>query len=71
VVAALTRDVDQAGAVLFVGHEPDMSLTIAALTGGRVVMKKGGFARVDVTAFQPFRGALVWLIAPKLFESRR
>ncbi len=69
-IAALTREVDQAGAVLFVGHEPDLSLTIASLTGGRVVMKKGSFARVDVTAFQPFRGELVWLITPKLFEQR-
>ncbi len=67
-VAALTRDVDQAGAVLFVGHEPDLSQTIGTLTGGRVIMKRGGFARVDLTSFQPFRGELVWLIAPKLFE---
>ena len=70
-VVALTRDLSQSGEALFVGHEPDLSLTIAALTGGHVVMKKGGFARVDVVTFQPFRGELVWLIAPKLFEQRR
>ncbi len=69
-VAALTSDLDRESAVLFVGHEPDFSQTISALTGGRVVMKRGGFARVDVVTFQPLRGDLVWLVTPKLFEKR-
>ncbi len=33
--------------VLLVGHEPDFSDAIAALTGARVDMKKGGLACVD------------------------
>jgi phosphohistidine phosphatase len=33
--------------VLFVGHEPDFSNVIAALTGARVDMKKGGLAAVQ------------------------
>jgi phosphohistidine phosphatase len=35
------------GAVLLVGHEPDLSDEVARLTGGRVKLKKGGLAIVD------------------------
>ena len=35
------------GDVLLVGHEPDFSDAIGALTGARVDMKKGGLAGVD------------------------
>jgi phosphohistidine phosphatase len=35
------------GDLLLVGHEPDFSRAIAAATGGRVEMKKGGVAAVD------------------------
>jgi phosphohistidine phosphatase len=52
---------------MLVGHEPDFSLTISALTGGgKVMLKKGGLARVDITATAPLQGDLVWLLAPKI-----
>jgi phosphohistidine phosphatase len=35
------------GEVLLVGHEPDFSRAIAATTGSRVKMKKGGLAALD------------------------
>lgn len=35
------------GEVLLVGHEPDFSRAIAAATGARVELKKGGVAGVD------------------------
>ncbi len=55
-----------AGAIMLVGHEPDFSRTIAQLIGGgRVAMKKGGLARVDLDALDPPGGELVWLLAPK------
>lgn len=66
-VEALTRDLGSGDEVIFVGHEPDFSGTVAALTGGRVVMKKAGIARVDVVSYQPLAGELIWLIAPKLY----
>jgi phosphohistidine phosphatase len=34
------------GRLLVVGHEPDLSRTIAELTGGRIDLKKGGLAVV-------------------------
>ena len=55
--------------VMFVGHEPSMSQVVGELTGGNVVMKKGGVARVDVVpTMTPVRGQLAWLIAPKVFD---
>lgn len=64
-IVSLSDDED----VMFVGHEPSFSDTLGELTGGKVVMKKGGLARVDVYLRKPLRGALVWLIAPKVFEA--
>ena len=57
--------------VMLVGHEPDFSSTLSTLTGlGRVVMKKGGLARVDVLTGLPMRGHLVWLLTPKVMDLR-
>ena len=67
-VAALTHDLAPTSEVCFVGHEPSFSTTVASLIGGRVVMKRGGLARVDIVSSQPLLGELVWLIAPKIFE---
>lgn len=35
------------GAVLLIGHEPDLSRAIQLATGARVAIKKGGLAAVD------------------------
>jgi len=40
------------GEVLLVGHEPDFSRAIQALTGARVELKKGGMAAVDAGALK-------------------
>jgi phosphohistidine phosphatase len=65
-LAEILEEYKQANAIMLVGHEPDFSETIGALTGGRVIVKKGGLARVDL---QPDSGSLtgdlVWLIPPK------
>lgn len=68
-VEVLTRDLGDDAEVMFVGHEPTFSETISSLIGGgSVEMKKGGLARVDIFDYQPMRGTLVWLIAPRVFE---
>jgi phosphohistidine phosphatase len=60
-----------AQSVMVVGHEPDFSATVSELIGGGdVVMKKGGLARVDVTAPVAGGGELVWLLTPPLLGSR-
>jgi len=66
-VEALTHDFDKEE-IMFVGHEPDFSTTITSLTGGRVIVKRGGLARVEIVSRRPMLGNLVWLIAPKVFE---
>ncbi len=45
------------GDVLLVGHEPDFSRAIAAVTGAQVELKKGGLAAID-------EGLLVTLLRP-------
>lgn len=45
-VDALARVPAQDGRLLLVGHEPDLSLTVGGLTGGRIDLKKGGLAVV-------------------------
>ena len=66
----LVHDASANDHIMLVGHEPDFSVTISALTGGsEIVMKKGGLARIEVTGYQPLQGALVWLIAPKVFQA--
>ncbi len=53
--------------VVLVGHEPDMSDVVAALTGGsRVDFKKGAVARIDLYALDPPAGLLAWLAPPSV-----
>lgn len=67
--AAVTKLMQRAaGTLMFVGHEPYMSETIGAITGGSVEMKRAGLARVDLVSHDPLRGMLVWLLAPKVYE---
>lgn len=51
--------------LMIVGHEPDFSAVIRALTGGEVKLGKGGLARVDIQSGQD-AGRLVWLIQLKV-----
>jgi len=46
------------GEVLLVGHEPDLSNAIAALTGARARLRKGGLAAIEDRELQ-------WLLTPK------
>lgn len=65
-LAAILESHPDLEALMLVGHEPDFSQTLSALTGGsRIVMKKGGLARVDLSETNPAQGELVWLLAPR------
>jgi phosphohistidine phosphatase len=57
-------------AVLVVGHDPYLSTAIGEIISGslstRIVLKKGGLARVEITSFSPKpSGELRWLLTPK------
>lgn len=58
----------EAEALLLVGHEPTLSMTIAHLIGGGAALdvKKGSLARVDLPDPEQMRGVLVWLVPPKI-----
>ena len=68
-VRRLISQLDDEDEAMFVGHEPSMGLTVRALTGAEIEMKKGGLVRVDVLNRHTTRGVLVWLIAPKVFDA--
>ena len=58
----LLRKYPQEGLML-VGHEPDFTETIKALTGGSVKLSKAGVAFVDLNLR---KGKLLWLFPPKV-----
>jgi phosphohistidine phosphatase len=68
-LTAILADHSGARGLLLVGHEPDFSETIGQVTGGgRITMKKGSLAYVEVEDPSSLEGALVWLIPPKALE---
>ena len=54
------------GDLMLVGHEPDFTTVIRALTGGDIRLGKGGIARVDLAHGNAIDGRLIWLIPPKI-----
>ncbi len=62
----ILSDHDSAQALMLVGHEPDFSILIGKLTGGRVVLDKGGLALVTLPDTATLKGELSWLLPPKV-----
>jgi phosphohistidine phosphatase len=63
-LAKLLKEFPEAAALVIVGHEPDFTTTIRQLTGGRVVLKKGGIAYVQTADSSLKKGVLGWLVQP-------
>jgi phosphohistidine phosphatase len=53
--------------LMLVGHEPDFTGTIAALTGASLKLSKAGIALVDVDPSSQ-KGKLLWLFPPKIMK---
>lgn len=49
--------------LMLVGHEPDFTLVIEALTGANLKLSKAGLALVDLNLQ---KGKLLWLFPPKI-----
>lgn len=65
-LADILRERAGANGLLLVGHEPDLSQVVGNLIGGgRVVMKKGGVACIDLPNPASLQGELLWLLSPK------
>ncbi len=60
----LLGDHADAQTLLLVGHEPDFSILIRKLTGGRVVLDKGGVAKITLSDDDTLKGELHWLLQP-------
>lgn len=68
-IPGLIGDLPNEASLLFVGHEPDLSITISNLVGGgEIEMKKGGLARIELVSRHPLRGTLIWLLTPRALE---
>lgn len=52
--------------LLLVGHEPDFTEVIAALTGASLKLSKAGVALIDLNLQ---KGKLLWLFPPKLAKT--
>jgi phosphohistidine phosphatase len=66
---ALLGEYRAAEHIMLVGHEPDFSSLIGALTGGsQVLLKKGGLARVDIERLEQGAGTLTWLLPPRVLR---
>lgn len=56
-----------ANAIVLVGHEPTMSMTIGhAIGGARIDFKKGAIACIDFPDPQSPHGELLWMAPPKI-----
>ncbi|HEX4629544.1 MAG TPA: histidine phosphatase family protein [Chthoniobacterales bacterium] len=55
----------ETGSVMVVGHEPNFSRVIKALTGGEIKLRKSGVARLTIDP-EKMQGRLDWLLPPKI-----
>lgn len=55
--------------IMVVGHEPDFTKTISAVTGASLKLSKAGLALVDVDV-KTMRGRLLWLFPPKIARTQ-
>ena len=58
------RDHDDVGVLMLVGHDPDFSDLVRTLTGGRLSVRKGGLAQVEIPDHKVMKGRLVSLLVP-------
>jgi phosphohistidine phosphatase len=62
--------IERGSRVVLVGHEPYLTSMIGEIVGApeaRLILKKGGLAKVRITSFAPHvRGQLRWLLTPKM-----
>jgi phosphohistidine phosphatase len=72
-VDEILRDAGDPKRPVIVGHDPDFSELVALLCGSsQLPMKKGAFARIDVSRpLEPGMGTLRWLVPPDLLRPER
>jgi phosphohistidine phosphatase len=58
------RDYPEDTVLMLVGHDPDFSELVRTLTGGRISIRKGGLAQVEIPDVKEMKGRLVCLLVP-------
>ena len=61
----------EVNSMLFVGHNPDLSVMTAQLCGAKVEMKKGGMALLDIWRLEPGGGTLKWFVTPSILGAKK
>jgi phosphohistidine phosphatase len=59
------RTYADAKSLMLVGHEPGLSEAVGTLVGGRIILKKGGVAYVQLADAATKKGVLAWLLQPR------
>lgn len=60
----VVRDHADVAVLMLVGHDPDFSELLHELTGGRMSIRKGGLALVELPDVKVMKGRLVSLLVP-------
>lgn len=64
------RDFAETGVLMLVGHDPDLSELVRSVTGGgRLSVRKGGLAQVEVPNPKVMKGRLLALLVPAPVDS--
>jgi phosphohistidine phosphatase len=56
--------------IMVVGHEPDFTEAISALTGATLKLSKAGLALIDLDP-ESMEGRLLWLFPPRIAKAER
>ena len=68
-LAKVLHDHADRQSLLLVGHGPDFTEVVRALTGGRLTIRKAGVAQVEIPDLRALRGVLISLIVPAPLQS--
>ena len=60
----MMREHAETEVLMLVGHDPDFSEVVRAVTGGRVSIRKGGLAQVEIPDPKVMKGRLISLLVP-------
>jgi phosphohistidine phosphatase len=60
----IVRDYADLPVLMLVGHDPDFSELVRALTRGRLSIRKSGLAQVEIPDHKVMKGRLVCLLVP-------
>jgi phosphohistidine phosphatase len=67
-LSKVLQDHANRSSIVLVGHGPDLSQVVRAVTGGRLVIHKAGIAQVEIRDPKALEGRLISLLVPAPIE---